>query len=257
MITVPYLHWVSAYIKSMNGCANIFFSLMQKWLFSVPKMKGQRSVISLTLLQTTHKARNLGVIIESDLNFNNHIKLIAKSAYNHLKNIARINGFLCKEDIEKLVLAIIFSRLDYCNGVFTGLNKNQLDNYCWSRMLKQEESKHQKNWHYYTSRQINELASCVSKDKLQNFSIGLQSTKWSRTKIYSRFINSIWSIKPPGAIRDRSTLFSQSPNQTKRSSFQLSCSLPVEQSPCTPEVCSKINSFKSGLKTLLLVAALT
>ncbi|XP_076607191.1 uncharacterized protein LOC143333136 [Chaetodon auriga] len=92
--------------------------------------KNERSKISAHLnamsLTTTDKARNLGVIIDSDLNFNNHLKLMTKSAYYHLKNITRIKGCLSKEDMEKLVHAFIFSRLDYCNGVFTGLNKKSI-----------------------------------------------------------------------------------------------------------------------------------
>ena len=77
-------------------------------------------------LKTADQARNLGVDMDSDLNVNSHIKAIAKSAYYHLKNIARIQGFLSKQDTEKRVHACVFSRLDYCNGVFTGLGKKSI-----------------------------------------------------------------------------------------------------------------------------------
>lgn len=36
----------------------------------------------------------------------------------------RIKGFLSREDTEKLVHAFIFSKLDYYNGVFTGLKSS-------------------------------------------------------------------------------------------------------------------------------------
>ena len=77
-------------------------------------------------LTATNQARNLGVIIDSDLNLNSHLKFITKSAYYHLKNIARIKGFLSQQELEKLIHAFIFSRLDYCNGIFTGLNKKSI-----------------------------------------------------------------------------------------------------------------------------------
>lgn len=64
--------------------------------------------------------------MDSDSNFNSHIKTITRSAYYHLKNIARIKGCLSKEDTDKFVHAYIFSRLDYCNGIFTGLNKKSI-----------------------------------------------------------------------------------------------------------------------------------
>ena len=74
-------------------------------------------------LQTKNQVRNLGVILDSDLNFNSHINSITKSAYYHLKNITRIRGFMSKQDLEKLIHAFISSRLDYCNGLLTGLPK--------------------------------------------------------------------------------------------------------------------------------------
>ena len=37
--------------------------------------------------KTTNKARNLGVVMDSDLHFNSHITTVIKSAYYHRKNI--------------------------------------------------------------------------------------------------------------------------------------------------------------------------
>ena len=67
--------------------------------------KEQRLKVSAHLetmtLKPTNQAREPG-------QFNSHIETITKSTYHH-------------QDIEKLVQAFIFIRLDYCNGVFTGL----------------------------------------------------------------------------------------------------------------------------------------
>jgi len=54
---------------------------------------------------------------------NNHIKTISKSADYPLKNISRVRWLMSQQDLEKLVHASILSRLDYCNGAFTGLCK--------------------------------------------------------------------------------------------------------------------------------------
>ncbi|CAJ1082756.1 hypothetical protein KUCAC02_009465 [Xyrichtys novacula] len=78
------------------------------------------------MLKSTNQARNLGVVMDSDLNLNSHIKTITKSAYYHLKNISRVKGLMTQQDLEKLVHAFIFSRLDYCNSVFTGLPKKSI-----------------------------------------------------------------------------------------------------------------------------------
>ena len=74
-------------------------------------------------LKPTNQVRNLGVIMDSDLNFNSHIKSIISAAFYHLKNIARIKGILSKADLERLIHAFISSRLDYCNGLLSGLTK--------------------------------------------------------------------------------------------------------------------------------------
>ncbi len=50
-----------------------------------------------------------------DLSFSSYVKAVTKSAYYHLKNLARIRCFVSSQDLEKLV--------DYCNGPLTGLPK--------------------------------------------------------------------------------------------------------------------------------------
>ncbi len=59
------------------------------------------------MLKTTDQARNLSVVMDSDMNFNSHIKTIIKLAFNHLKNISRIKRLMSQQDLEKLVHAFI------------------------------------------------------------------------------------------------------------------------------------------------------
>ncbi len=59
--------------------------------------------------------------VETDLSFSTHVKAVTKSAYYHLKNIARVRCFVSSQDLEKLVHAFITSWVDYCNGLLTGL----------------------------------------------------------------------------------------------------------------------------------------
>ena len=50
--------------------------------------KAERIKVSAELqsamFKTTDKARNLGLVMDSDLSFNSHIKTVTKSAYYHL-----------------------------------------------------------------------------------------------------------------------------------------------------------------------------
>ena len=56
----------------------------------------------------------------------NHVKAVTKSAFYHLKSIAKLRCPMSKHDLEKLIHAFISSKVDYCNGLFTGRLKNTI-----------------------------------------------------------------------------------------------------------------------------------
>ncbi len=75
--------------------------------------------------------RNLGVMLDSNLSFENHISHVTKTAFFHLRNIAKLQNMLSVSDAEKLVHAFMTSRLDYCNALLGGcpaslINKLQI-----------------------------------------------------------------------------------------------------------------------------------
>ncbi len=67
------------------------------------------------------------MFLETDLSFSSHVKAVTKSAYYHLENITRIRCFVSSQDLEKRVYhAFIASRVDYSNGLLTGLPKKSI-----------------------------------------------------------------------------------------------------------------------------------
>lgn len=88
-----------------------------------PQKQRERVSSYLEFLKPKNQVRNLGVIMDSDLDFNSHIKSVTSSAFYHLKNIARVRSIVSKLDLERLIHAFVSSRLDYCNGLLTGLSK--------------------------------------------------------------------------------------------------------------------------------------
>ena len=73
-------------------------------------------------------ARNLGVVLDSSLSMSTHIANVCKSCYGYLRAIGRIRKYLSQKDAEKLVHALITSRLDSCNSLLAGLPmKNSLE----------------------------------------------------------------------------------------------------------------------------------
>ncbi len=65
---------------------------------------------------TSSTVTNLGVILDSNLSFENHISNVTKTAFFHLRNISKLRNMLSVSDAEKLVHAFMTSRLDYCNA---------------------------------------------------------------------------------------------------------------------------------------------
>ena len=78
-------------------------------------------------IQSSRKARNLGVIFDSHLDMHTHITSMCRSAMYHLRRISSIRRFLDRGATETLSHAFISSRLDYCNSLLIGLPTCELD----------------------------------------------------------------------------------------------------------------------------------
>ena len=61
------------------------------------------------------------VLFDVGLTMERQVKSAAKSAFYHLRLIARIRRFLDQSDTKALVYAFVISRLDYCNSLYAGL----------------------------------------------------------------------------------------------------------------------------------------
>uniref|UniRef100_A0AAR2KBY1 Reverse transcriptase domain-containing protein n=1 Tax=Pygocentrus nattereri TaxID=42514 RepID=A0AAR2KBY1_PYGNA len=90
----------------------------------------QKNDVQTYLNQMNLKAKqcvkNLGVTFDNELSFKSHIMTTCKTAYFHLRNIAKVRDMLSPADSEKLVHAFITSRLDYCNAVLSALPKSSI-----------------------------------------------------------------------------------------------------------------------------------
>lgn len=75
---------------------------------------------------TCSNLRNLGVIFDQSMSFDAHIKALTKSSFFHLGNIAKLRSVVSINDLEKLIHAFISSCLDYCNSLFTCLNRSSI-----------------------------------------------------------------------------------------------------------------------------------
>ena len=72
------------------------------------------------------KARNLGVIFDPKLKLEHHVNKMVQTCFFQLRNIAKIKPLLSVSNLEHVIHAFIFSRLDYCNSLFTCLSQADL-----------------------------------------------------------------------------------------------------------------------------------
>ncbi|XP_055492976.1 uncharacterized protein LOC129698113 [Leucoraja erinacea] len=80
---------------------------------------------SLTPLLKPH-VKNLGVIFDSALKFDQEVNAVVKASFFQLRTIAKIKQFVQFDDLEKIIHKFIASRLDYCNSLYTGISQSSL-----------------------------------------------------------------------------------------------------------------------------------
>ena len=51
-----------------------------------------------------------------------HVTLVCRAAYYHLKNIHYLKAFLTQESLVTVVHAFVTSRIDYCNSLLYGVS---------------------------------------------------------------------------------------------------------------------------------------
>ena len=74
------------------------------------------------MVTTTPTVRILGVTLDDQLSFSDHIAATARSCRFQLYNIRKIRPFLTEKATQLLIQATVISRLDYCNSLLAGVH---------------------------------------------------------------------------------------------------------------------------------------
>ena len=70
------------------------------------------------------QARNLGFILDSQLSMKQHVIKVCQIARTELRRISTVRKYLSDEAAKTLVTSCVLSRLDYCNSLLMGADKN-------------------------------------------------------------------------------------------------------------------------------------
>ena len=82
--------------------------------------------IGESTIQPSTIVRDLGVYLHRELSMKQHIAKVAASCYYHLRRLRQIRRRVGGEVATRLVLALIVSRIDYCNSVLAGLPQSTI-----------------------------------------------------------------------------------------------------------------------------------
>lgn len=108
--------WMSANRLKLNTDKTQFI-----WLGTSPQLsKIEKQVVTLNnvAISMSSEVRCLGVVLDNELSFANHIKQLAKSCYYHLRQLWTVRRMLTTDASNTLIHAFILSRVDYCNSVY-------------------------------------------------------------------------------------------------------------------------------------------
>jgi len=78
-------------------------------------------MIDSVVVQPTDVVRDLGVLLDSELNLKQHVNRTASACFYHLRRLRQLKRHVNVDVMKRLISAFVFSRLDYCNGILSGL----------------------------------------------------------------------------------------------------------------------------------------
>ena len=72
------------------------------------------------------KVRNLGVVFDPDLSYEDHIRSICRSSYHQIRQLRQIRPVLDRNSAILLANSLVSSKLDYCNSLLYNLPQKSI-----------------------------------------------------------------------------------------------------------------------------------
>ena len=95
---------------------------------NLDKLSGRDHTLSFDA-ETIHPVttvRDFGVYLDSELSMKHHISKVAAACYYHLRRLRQVRRRVGQDIAVRLVMALITTRLDYCNALLASLPRSTL-----------------------------------------------------------------------------------------------------------------------------------
>lgn len=118
--------WLSANYLKLNDSKSEFF--ITGSYHSLKQVDTSRIELAIgdSKIKISPVIRNLGCFLDSNMSLTAHIDNLRKSILFHVRNLWRIRRFIDEETCHHAVRALVTSRLDYCNALFTILSAKDI-----------------------------------------------------------------------------------------------------------------------------------
>lgn len=113
--------WMKSNKLKLNDSKTEFMVLSTPYTRSKARLADNKIIIGNNVIDSTHTARNLGVIFDSSMTMHDHIGKVTQMSFLQLRSIRAIKDSLTPSALENVIHAFITSRLDYGNSLLYGL----------------------------------------------------------------------------------------------------------------------------------------
>ena len=114
--------WMQDHFLCLNASKTKILIIMSPQLRETVMIHG--TFIENKCIRFVTSAKNLGVILDEELSFKDQVTAVVKSCNFQIRKLRKIKSFLTYEHLRTLVSACIFSKIDYCNSLYFGIDSS-------------------------------------------------------------------------------------------------------------------------------------
>ena len=116
--------WMASNFLKLNDSKTEVLILGSKHMLN--NMPGLSLHIGDDVIQPSEAVRNIGAMFDETLSMKQHISMICKGAWHHLRLINQIRPYLDTDSCKTLMHSFVSSRLDSFNSLLYGVSKKEL-----------------------------------------------------------------------------------------------------------------------------------
>ena len=111
--------WMNDNMLMLNGSKTEYMTLGRP--SSLKKITDVNMILGGSEIAPTNNVKNLGVMFDNELTMSDQISSLCKSMFFNIRKISMYRKYMTQEVAEKLMVSLVLSRMDYCNGLLAGL----------------------------------------------------------------------------------------------------------------------------------------